>query len=285
MAAYAITSSKKKSKQLFKEININTPKSWPQCSFPVVVKPDGGSGSRGVEVFRSESELASHFPDKASLKKMVTEEYLEGSLYSLEIIGFPGNYTPLQVTELYMDNDYDCKRVLAPSGLDSKLVMEFEQMAIDVAERIQLKGLIDLEVILHENQLKMLEIDARIPSQTPTAVFQSTRINMVKLLGELFLTGKINVNNTNQPQTVIYEHIKVIKDHIEVKGEHIISGIGPLQLFQGLFGADEVITNFHPDRNEWIATLILKGNSIEEVLDKQQQVYKNIREKAGQIAY
>jgi pyrrolysine biosynthesis protein PylC len=108
---------------------------------------------------------------------------------------------------------------------------------------------------------------------------------MVKLLGELFLTGKMNVNNANQPQTVIYEHIKVMKDHIEVKGEHVMSGIGSLQLFQGLFGADEVITNFHPDLNEWVATLILKGKSIEEVLDKKQQIYKNIREKAGQIAY
>ena len=64
-----------------------------------------------------------------------------------------------------------------------------------------------------------------------------------------------------------------------------MSGIGSLQLLQGLFGADEVITNFHPDLNEWVATLILKGKSIEEVLDKKQQIYKNICEKAGQIAY
>jgi len=285
MAAYAITSSKKKSNQLFKEININAPKSWPQCTFPIVVKPDRESGSRGVKVIRNEKELASLFPDKACLKKMVTEEYLEGPSYSIEVIGFPDNYTPLQVTQLHMDNDYDCKRILAPSGLDSTRVNEFEQMAIRVAERIQLKGLMDLEVILHEGRLKLLEIDARLPSQTPTAVFQSIGINMVKLLGELFLAGKMNVNNTNQPQTAIYEHINVIKDHIEVKGEHIMSGIGPLELFQGLFGTDEVIINFHPDLNEWVATLILKGKSLEEVLDKKQKVYTNIREKAGQIAY
>jgi len=279
MAAYAISSSKKKSNQLFKEININAPKSWPQCTFPIVVKPDGESGSRGVEVIQSEKELASRFPDKASLKKMVTEEYLEGPSYSIEVIGFPGNYTPLQVTQLHMDHDYDCKRVLAPSGLDSTRVMEFEQMAIRVAERIQLKGLMDLEVILHEGELKMLEIDARLPSQTPTAVFQSTGINMVKLLGELFLMGKMNIHNTNQPQTTIYEHIKVIKNHIEVKGERIMSGIGALKLFPGLFGADEVLTNSRSEIDEWVATLILKGKNMEEVLDKKQQTYENIRNK------
>jgi len=285
MEGYAISSSKKKSNQLFKEININTPKSWPECAFPIVVKPDEESGSQGVKIIHNEKELTSNFPITNALNQMVAQEYLEGPSYSIEIIGFPGNYTPLQVTELHMDSDYDCKRVLAPSGLDSTRVMEFEQMAIRVAKRIQLKGLMDLEVILHEGELKVLEIDARLPSQTPTAVFQSTRINMVKLLGELFLTGKVNVNNTNQPQTAIYEHIKVIKDHIEVMGEHIMSGIGSLQLFQGLFGADEVITNYHPDLNEWVATLILKGNNMEEVLVKQQQTYENIRDKAGQIAY
>jgi len=281
MEAYAITSSKLKSNQIFQEINLNAPKPWPQCDFPIVVKPDGKSGSRDVRIIHNENELASYLPTTAALSRMVAQEYLEGPSYSIEIIGFPSHYTPLQVTELHMDRDYDCKRVLAPCGLDSKRVMEFEQMAIRIAERIQLKGLMDLEVILHEGQLKLLEIDARLPSQTPTVVFQSTGTNMVKLLGELFLTGKMHVNHTPPPQAAIYEHIKVLKDHIAVRGEHIMSGIGPLQLSQGLFGADEAITNFHPDLNEWVATLILKGRSMKEVLDKQQQIYRNIREKAG----
>jgi pyrrolysine biosynthesis protein PylC len=285
MEAYSVSSSKKKSDRIFREIHIGAPKPWPECGFPVVVKPDSESGSRGVKIIHDEKELSSSYPSEDSLSKMVAQEYLEGPSYSIEVIGLPGNYIPLQVTELYMDSDYGCKRVLTPSGLDSTLVTEFEQMAIRIAERIRLKGLMDVEVILHDGELKALEIDARLPSQTPTAVFQSTGINMVKLLGELFLTGKMNINNTNRPQTTIYEHIKVIKNHIEAMGEHIMSGIGPLKLFQGLFGADEVITNYHPDRNEWVATLILKGKNTEEVLGKKQETYENIRDKPGQIAY
>lgn len=283
MEAYAISSSKKRSNQLFEEINIDTPKSWPQCDFPIVVKPDGESGSQGVKIIHNEKELTANFPTRHSLNGMVTQEYLEGPSYSIEITGLPGNYTPLQVTELNMDRGYDCKRVLAPSGLDSTQVMKFEQMAIRVAERIQLKGLMDMEVILHDGQLKALEIDARLPSQTPTTVFHSTEINMVKLLGELFLTGKMNINHVNQPQTTIYEHVKVIENHIEVMGEHIMSGGGPLKWFQGLFGAYEVISNFHPELNEWVATLIFKGKNMEEVLGRKQQTYENIRNKVGQI--
>jgi len=281
LEAYAISSSKLISNQLFKEINVATPRSWPNCDFPIVVKPDRDSGSQGVTIIRNEKELTSNFPTKNALSQMVAQEYLEGPLYSIEVIGLPGNYVPLQVTELQMDRDYDCKRVLAPSGLEAVPMIEFQQMAIRIAERIQLKGLMDVEVILHEDQLKTLEIDARLPSQTPTAVFQSTGINMVKLLGELFLTGKIDIRNANQPQATIYEHLQVMNNHIEVLGEHIMSGIGPLKLFQGLFGSDEVITNYHPDLSEWIATLILKGKTMEEVLNKKQQIYTNINSKAG----
>ena len=283
LEAYAISSSKKKSNLLFDEINIKTPKSWPQCDLPIVVKPDGESGSRGVKIIHDEKELTSYFPTRHSLNRMVAQEYLEGPYYSIEIIGLPGNYMPLQVTELHMDSDYDCKRVLAPARLDSGQVMQFEQMAIRVAERIQLRGLMDMEAILHNDQLKVLEIDARLPSQTPATVFHSTGVNMLNLLAELFLTGNVKIDQMKEMQTAIYEHIKVVKGHIEVMGEHIISGIGPLKSYQGVFGAEEVITNFHTGLNEWVATVMFKGNNIEEVLGRRQQAYENIRKKVGQI--
>jgi 3-methylornithine--L-lysine ligase len=283
MGAYAISSSKRKSNQLFKELNIETPQSWPACGFPVVVKPDDKSGSQGVKIIRSERELHAHFSTNDSIDAMVTQAYLKGPAYSIEVIGFPGHYRPLQVTELHMDRDFDCKRVIAPAGLDSARVMEFEQIAVRIAERIQLRGLMDVEVILHDGQLKVLEIDARLPSQTPTAVFHSTGVNMLELLGELFLTGRMSVGQIHQPETTVYEHVKVKECSIEVKGEHIMSRVGSLELHQGLFGAHEVISNFHPDLKEWVATLILKGKDMEEVLGCKQKAYDSIRNRAGQI--
>ncbi len=107
---------------------------------------------------------------------------------------------------------------------------------------------------------------------------------MVSLLAELFLTGNMRINQMKQAQATIYEHIKVVKDHIEVMGEHIMSGVGPLKSCQGLFGAHDVITNFHPDLNEWVATLIHKEDNMEEALGMKQQTYGNIRNILGQIA-
>ncbi len=275
--AYAISSSKKKSNRLFAELAIDTPQPWPGCDLPIVVKPDGGSGSRGVTIIHNERDLAAQFPSGRARTGLVTQAYVEGPAYSIEIIGSPGHYTPLQVTELHMDSAHDCQRVLAPCGLDSTRVSEFEHLALRVAERIQLTGVMDMEVILHGGVLKTLEIDARLPSQTPTAVFHSTGINMVALLGELFLTGELSRIHTAPSQAVLYEHIKVIDNDIEVLGEHIMSDAGPLKLISGLFGAHEVITNYHPDRKEWVATLILAGKNRQEVLGKRQQTYDNIR--------
>lgn len=281
--AYAVSSSKKKSNAMFRDLGLSTPDPWPQCSFPLVVKPDSESGSQGVQIIHDRKELALKFPTEEALDRMVAQAYVKGPLYSIEVMGSPGDYTPFQVTELHMDSTHDCKRVLAPAELDPARIHEFEQMATAIAEHIQLRRVMDVEVVLHDGQLKVLEIDARLPSQTPTAVFHSTGINVVELLGELCLTGKMTVNPTAQARTTLYEHIKVVDRHIEVMGEHIMSGASPLKLVEGLFGADEVITNYQPGLATWVATLMLKGKNMEEVLGKRQQTYENIRHGPGRI--
>ena len=48
LEAYAITSSKKKSDDLFYRLGLPAPRPWPGCVFPVIVKPAESSGSRGV---------------------------------------------------------------------------------------------------------------------------------------------------------------------------------------------------------------------------------------------
>ncbi len=278
--AYAISSSKKKSNKVFGDLGLSTPDAWPQCGFPMMVKPDGQSGSQGVQVIHNPEELALNFPTEEALDRMVAQAYLRGPLYSIEVMGFPGHYTPFQVTELHVDSGHDCKRVVTPTGLVPAWVHELEHMATALAEKIHLRGLMDVEVILQDGQLKVLEIDARLPSQTPTAVFQSTGVNMVELLGELFLTGTMTTHPTAQARVAFYEHIKVVGNHIEVMGEHIMSGVDALKWFHGLFGADEVITNFQCHRDVWVATLIFKGKTMEEVLGKRQQTYENIHAQA-----
>ena len=275
--AYSISSSKVKSDHLFARMDVPTPLPWPECGFPVLAKPSRGSGSQKVSVFHNSEDLHAH--QNASGEEWVLQEFVPGPSYSIEVVGRPGYYLPLQVTDLQMDANYDCKRVLAPTDLTSSLISEFEKISRLIAERMTLKGLMDVEVILHDSTLKVLEVDARLPSQTPTAVFWSTGINIIEMLADLFLTkGNLNRGNLNAPMGVVYEHIKVTAKGLEVAGEHLMSGTDALHIQENFFGADEAITNYTPRRQEWVATLIISEKTREVAWEKRNRVISDIRQ-------
>ncbi|MEL7563806.1 MAG: 3-methylornithine--L-lysine ligase PylC [Dehalobacterium sp.] len=268
--AYEISSSKVESNRVFLKTGIPIPKLWPECGLPLVVKPSGSSGSEGVLKIRNEQELKEIKENPDLYKDWVIQEFVEGPSYSIEVIGHQGRYQTYQVTELEMDEKYDCKRVLAPAVLSSQLVQEFERIGKTIAGHLQLSSIMDVEVILHDGLLKVLEIDARLPSQTPTVVYKSSGVNMVEILGENFMYGKTILSKGPQDNRgVIYEHITVSPDAVKVCGEHIMSEAGPLSLIPEFFGADEAITNFAPGKKEWVATLIISGKTRQEAWEKR----------------
>ena len=110
--AYKVSSSKQRSNKLFSRLGIPKPMDWPQCGFPVVVKPSGGSGSHGVRIIFSNDEWEKLFDaqhpkdpsakdpskkgpsakDPIAKEQWVVEEFIKGPFYSLEIIGSRGRY-------------------------------------------------------------------------------------------------------------------------------------------------------------------------------------------------
>ena len=281
--AYRLSSSKIKSDLFFAQAGVPAPGSWPDCRFPVLVKPDGGSGSQGVKLFYEPRGLQQHLDQSAG--KWVAQEFVAGPSYSIEVIGLPGKYTPLQVTDLEMDKTYDCKRVLAPTTLSPQLVSDFKHISVTLAERLKLKGLMDVEVVI-DDTLKVLEIDARLPSQTPMAVYWSSGVNMVQALGTLFLEGAPAAKSQDRlPRGVVLEHIRVTPSLLEVGGEHIMSVTDPLRIKTNFWGADEAITNYAPGRKTWVATLIVCERDRKTAWDKRQKVIAAIRKHFRLEAY
>lgn len=278
-AAYAVSSSKQRSDSLFNKLGLSVPQTWPGCGFPVIMKPSGLSGSQGIRKFNNREEMASIRPEgDVDRGNWVIQEFLEGPSYSLEVFGLDGNFLSLQPTVIEVDKIFDCKRVTAPADLSEVLKNRFDEIALTVAENIDLKGIMDIEVILHKNELKVLEIDARLPSQTPTTVLKSTGINMLELLYGIFNAGKIPfIPTIEDEKAVIYEHIRVSPDSFEVSGEHIISEARPLRNHTDFFGADEALTDFESDNRNWVATLILSAETKEEVVRKHSHVLDTIR--------
>jgi 3-methylornithine--L-lysine ligase len=293
-SSYAISSSKIKSDKLFSDLGLPLPLPWPGAQYPLVAKPSGASGSAGVRRIDTETEFLAFRSSGTDFQNWVIQEFLEGPSFSLEVLGSSERYQTFQVTDLEMDDRYDCKRVLAPTVLRESQIKEFEQTALTIARGLNLRGIMDVEVIVHDGRLKVLEIDARLPSQTPTVVYLSTGINLVKLLGDLYAGkadmgplpdgyAKQNLAQDSRLRGVIYEHIHVSPGRLEVSGEHIMSEAGPLHLHQDFFGADEAISNYEPGRPDWVATLIIvdetrentwvKGNRVKEQIKKACSVH------------
>jgi len=276
-AAYAVSSSKKRSDRLFLDNGLPVPPPWPGCPLPVIAKPSGESGSTGVRLFSDETALRT-FARRAE-GEWVYQAFVEGPSYSVEVVGGPGRYTAFQVTDLEMDRNYDCKRVAAPSGLAPHLKRRFQEMAKDIAALVALKGLMDVEVVQHGDALRILEIDARLPSQTPIVVHASTGVN---LLAELvhFCRGdrmEAAAQPVPAPRGVVLEHIHAARGRLAVQGEHIMSRYGPLYLETDFFGADEAVTSRVNGCDAWVATLIFQESDRAAAWAKRQQTIDAIR--------
>lgn len=107
------SNSKLKFREAIDEANVNNliwevfkPLENSLQSFPFVIKPEVGTGSRGVHMIRTESELTSVSNELLNRKKSVlfdgsllTEQYIEGRQFDVEGISRDGVHYPLTLTE------------------------------------------------------------------------------------------------------------------------------------------------------------------------------------------
>ena len=276
--AYTVSSSKERSNEIMAEAGVPLPRPWPECGFPAIVKPSAQSGSVGVSAVNSSSEMDAALRVVEDLKDVpIIQEFVSGKSVSIEVIGGKGAAVPFVTTEVVLGSDYDCKMVLCEPNVLPKADNDlFAEIGRGIAEAIGLKGLMDVEAIYTNNGLRVLEIDARIPSQTPAAVWAATDINILEELVSLSAgksTGRKNRNGCSA-----YEHYLVEDDKLITCGEKVFGKINRPRLEDRFFGADEAITDYLPGKGAWRATVITKGRNPAEVLEKRKRFIRNVME-------
>jgi 3-methylornithine--L-lysine ligase len=281
MNSYLISSSKKISDELIHNNDIPAPRYYPHGEGPYILKPSIGSGSMGVGFFSNRSELERKIDPLRIGKDLIVQEYLSGPSYSIEVIGKPGNYTTYEITELFMDEYYDCKRVAAPAKISDKMRRDFSEIAIKLATLLELKGIMDVEVIEHKGELKVLEIDARIPSQTPTVVYHSSGINLIEELFRYFCPRPWTEKRTKQKKHVSFEHLHVTEESTKVLGEHIMKDLNHINLLENFCGANEVLTDYKPEKGNFKGTFISIADSEEELNRRRDTVITEIHNLKG----
>jgi pyrrolysine biosynthesis protein PylC len=239
------------------------------------------SGSRGVRRLDGPAELACFFPGGLFDPAWVVEEFCPGPSYSLEVTGRPGDYETWSVTRLFMDQRHDCRQVLCPADLARVEEEEFRSLALRLAEGLGLTGLMDVEVILTPGGLKVLEIDARLPSQTPAAVYWATGENLLVRLVGLFGGPPAPGGSSYRPRAVIYEQVAVGAGGLESVGEHRLSLAGPLRYEENFHGADLALTDWVSGSADWAAALITTGRDMAEARGRRREMLARLSRTSG----
>jgi pyrrolysine biosynthesis protein PylC len=214
----------------------------------------------------------------------VVQEFVSGKSVSIEVIGNGEKARSYPTTEVILDSNYDCKMVLCePNILPEEDNEMFSLIGKRVAEETGLKGLMDVEAIYTKKGLRVLEIDARIPSQTPAAVWAATDINLLEefvfsAMGKD--TGKKSIGECSA-----YEHYLVENNSLITCGEKVFGKVTGPRFEPRFFGADEAITDYLPGKDAWRATVITKGKNAAEVLKKRKIFINNLMNECDLYAY
>ncbi|MEL4305891.1 3-methylornithine--L-lysine ligase PylC [Methanococcoides sp. LMO-2] len=241
--AYHISMDKKRSKEYFVSIGVPTPDDKPSQP-PYFIKPPCESSSIGTKIIYDDSELEGLDPS------MMIEEYLEGDVVSLEIIGDGEHFAVVKETKVHIDDTYDC-HMITPVDHDP----EFRNISYALAANLNLKGIMDVEAIASERGLKVLEIDARFPSQTPTAVYHSSGINLVEMLMKAFNEGIDEIERAPEKGYCIFEHLLLKDGELVSVGEHVLSMGDSYDIYH----EEDGLEIFRSEGKDTVFTLISKG--------------------------
>lgn len=287
-AAFWITSDKLTSMKFLLDLQIPTPMPWPDCEFPVIVKPSTKSGSESIFRANTLRQLQAALEKTQRVdEKIVIQEFVEGLALSLEVIANKRRTRTLQITGLEFDETYSCKRVYAPAKIPADLESKFDEICQEIAKGLGLKGLTDVQAICKDGVIKVNEINARLPSQTPTVVYHSSGINIVSLLAELFLENELSNVRIRPDHAVIYQHVKIFDGELRVQGERVMDKAKDLQIIKDFYGAHEAITNLTADNGYvgCVATLIVKARSLKDAKKKMRRIIQRLMDENGLNEY
>lgn len=278
LKAYETSSSKLLSNRFMESMGVPMPGSWPDCGFPVVVKPSGQSGSAGVTKATDTTELEAGVRKVRQMgDEVIVQEFVEGPNISIEVIGDGTGAVPFVLTEVVLDGEYDCRMVRCPlEGIDPAVERSFADMARKMAEELHLRGIMDVEAIVSKGAPKVLEIDARIPSQTPAAVYHATSVNLIERLVEMLVHGRSGSNDPSKRHAAVYEHVAVDGRTIRSCGEGSFSEVRSPRIEPGLFGSDEMITDHAPGKQSWRGTIMCSGPTPEAAWEKRNRCLQEI---------
>jgi carbamoyl-phosphate synthase large subunit len=155
-----------------------------ELGFPVVVRPSFVLGGRGMEIVINEAQLAEYVESAAppsAAAPLLVDMYLPGleievdAVYDGSDILIPGIFEHIERAGIHSG---DSISVYPTQTVDEATQQKIARVTREIAEELGIRGLINIQFVLHAGELLVIEANPRA-SRTVPIISKATGVNLV----------------------------------------------------------------------------------------------------------
>jgi len=163
-----------------------------KLGFPVLVRPSYVLGGRAMEIVHNEAKLTAYLAEAVKLSNehpVLVDRYLLGKEVEVDAISdgktvvIPGIMEHLERAGVHSG---DSIAIYPPQTLDQETISVLVDYTERIARSLKIKGLINIQFVIHEGKVYVLEVNPRA-SRTVPLMSKVTGIPMVKLATRVIL--------------------------------------------------------------------------------------------------
>lgn len=154
-----------------------------ELGFPVLVRPSFVLGGRAMEIVYNEGQLASYAESAPPIlphAPLLVDKYLPGlevevdAVFDGTDILIPGIFEHIERAGIHSG---DSISVYPAQTIDAEMERRIADVTRDIARELQIRGLINIQFVIHEGRLYIIEANPRA-SRTVPIIQKATGINL-----------------------------------------------------------------------------------------------------------
>lgn len=167
-----------------------------ELGFPVLVRPSYVLGGRGMEVVYNEGQLASYAESAPPIRPeapLLVDKYLRGlevevdAVFDGEDILIPGIFEHIERAGIHSG---DSISVYPTQTISPEMEARIVEVTRSIAEELEIRGLINIQFVIHEGRLFIIEANPRA-SRTVPIISKATGVNLVAAATRVALGEKL----------------------------------------------------------------------------------------------
>ncbi len=167
-----------------------------ELGFPVLVRPSFVLGGRAMEIVYNEAQLAEYAqsaPPILADAPLLVDTYLRGlevevdAVFDGEDVLIPGVFEHVERAGVHSG---DSISVYPVQTIDAAMEQRIADVTLAIARELQIRGLINLQFVIHQERLYIIEANPRA-SRTVPIIQKATGINLVAAATRIALGEKL----------------------------------------------------------------------------------------------